>query len=238
MELLGLSLLGVLGGALTTVAGLGGGMMLVVVLSLTHDPRFALAVTAPALLVSNGHRAWMFRESLDRRVAFAFAIGLVPGALGGGLLLPALPTWVLQALLVTVTLAALTRSRGWWSWKPNPRAMVPLGVGIGGVAATTGGAALLVGPVLISAGLRGDAYVATVALTGVSLHAGRVAGYAISGLVRWESVPQIAALLVGLLVGNLIGKKTRRSFPQGVETQVELVALCVCTLLAVVGLAR
>ena len=49
MELLGLGVLGVLGGALTTVAGLGGGMMLVVVLSLLHDPRYALAVTAPEL---------------------------------------------------------------------------------------------------------------------------------------------------------------------------------------------
>lgn len=238
MELIGLAVLGMLGGALTTVAGLGGGMMLVVVLSVLRDPHYALAVTAPALLVSNGHRAWMFRKSIDRRVALAFAIGLVPGALGGGLLLPALPTWVLQVLLVTITLLALARARGYWAWKPNPRAMAPIGLGIGAVAATTGGAALMVGPVLMSAGLRGETYVATVALAGVSLHAGRVTGYALSGLIGPEIAPQIATLLAGLLVGNLIGKKTRRSFPEGVETKVELGALCVCTALAVAGLAR
>lgn len=238
MELLGLGVLGVLGGVLTTVAGLGGGMMLVVVLSLLHDPRYALAVTAPALLVSNGHRAWMFRRSLDARVALAFAIGLVPGALAGGVVLPALPTWALQGLLVTMTALALARARGLWSWKPDPRAMAPIGLGIGAVAATTGGAALLVGPVLMSAGLRGERFVATVALAGVSLHAGRVAGYAISGLVGMHIAPQIAVLLAGLLVGNVVGKRTRRSFPDGVETKVELGALVVCTTLAVVGLAR
>ena len=49
-------LLGVLAGALTTVAGLGGGMLLIYALAALGDPHVALAATAPALLVGNLHR--------------------------------------------------------------------------------------------------------------------------------------------------------------------------------------
>lgn len=61
--------LGLIAGALTTLAGLGGGLMLVGTLSLLYDPRLALAITAPALLVGNLHRATMYRTFIDVGVA-------------------------------------------------------------------------------------------------------------------------------------------------------------------------
>ena len=75
--------LGVLAGILTTVAGLGGGMVLMLALSLLTSPTVALAATAPALLAGNLHRSVMFRGQVDRRVATSFAAGAFPGALPG-----------------------------------------------------------------------------------------------------------------------------------------------------------
>jgi hypothetical protein len=68
-DLLTLVPLGLLAGVLTTVAGMGGGMMLVVVLSLVWDPRVALASTAPALLVGNAHRAYLYRAQVARQIS-------------------------------------------------------------------------------------------------------------------------------------------------------------------------
>src|SRR5690349_10895588 len=76
--------LGLLAGALTTVAGLGGGMLLLLALATLGEPHEALAVTAPALLVGNLHRLWMGRRELDRETALPLVAGALPGALVGG----------------------------------------------------------------------------------------------------------------------------------------------------------
>ena len=54
-------------------------------LSLASSPLYAVAHTAPALLLANAHRAFLYRESLDRKVAGAFILGTVPAALVGSL---------------------------------------------------------------------------------------------------------------------------------------------------------
>ena len=74
-------------GLLTTVAGLGGGILMLLAVSLATDPKVALVATAPALLAGNLHRAFLFRGDVDRRVARAFALGAFPGSVLGGALL-------------------------------------------------------------------------------------------------------------------------------------------------------
>ena len=76
-------LLGVLSGVLTTLAGLGGGMLLLLAIALLSSPQTALAVTAPALLLSNLHRAWVYRAHIARPVAVPFALGALPGSVLG-----------------------------------------------------------------------------------------------------------------------------------------------------------
>ena len=81
-----LCILGFLAGGLTTVAGMGGGVMLVLALSLVASPVEALAITSPALLIGNLHRVAVGRRAIDRAVARPFVLGALPGSLLGGLL--------------------------------------------------------------------------------------------------------------------------------------------------------
>src|SRR5262245_26584599 len=94
-----LLVLGAVAGALTTVAGLGGGMLLVAVLSALHGGHDALALTAPALLASNLHRAYLFRKDVDVRTVRAFAIGAVPAAAVAGFFVPDIPEAALAVIL-------------------------------------------------------------------------------------------------------------------------------------------
>src|SRR5262249_45454596 len=82
--LLLLPLLGLIAGVLTTIAGTGGGIILALTMSLAMPPALALAVSAPALLLGNLHRAWVHRAEVDRRVAPAVAGGALLGSLAGG----------------------------------------------------------------------------------------------------------------------------------------------------------
>ena len=88
--MLPLVLLGLLAGLLTTVAGMGGGLFLIVALGVTRGPHVALALSAPALLLANLHRAWLFRAHLDRGVASRLAAGAIPGAILGAVVMQSL----------------------------------------------------------------------------------------------------------------------------------------------------
>ena len=68
MALVGIVVLGLLAGVLTTVSGMGGGLLVVFVLSWALGPKAALVVSTAALLVGNVHRAWLYRASVDGAV--------------------------------------------------------------------------------------------------------------------------------------------------------------------------
>lgn len=233
-----LLLLGLAAGVLTTIAGMGGGLLLVVVLSALKGPHFALAVTTPALLVANLHRAYLFRHEANRAVARAFAIGAIPGALVAGWLVPQLPGVVLQIVLIAATLLTLARVLGYMRFAPSPRAITTGGAGIGVLCATAGGAGVLTGPLFLSAGLSGAAYVGTVALGAVALHLGRVLGYGLGGLFEAALVVPMLLLAVGIVAGNFSGKGLRKKLTTEIESRVEIGALVVCTLLSVLGMGR
>lgn len=229
--------LGWVAGWLTTVAGLGGGVLLILALSLRTSPAEALALASPALLVGNLHRWYVGRRDVDRRIAAPFALGALPGSLLGGLLVVAMPAALLQVLLLVTSALALARAFGWWMPRPPAAALVPAGAAIGALAATTGSAGLALGAILQSSGLTGAAYVATAAATAVAMHVGRIAAYGLGGLVTGETALHSAVLALAILAGNLAGGRVRERLPAHVGARLELGVLVGCVALALVGLA-
>lgn len=230
--------LGVVGGAVSTVAGFGGGMVLLLALALFTSPQAALAITAPALLVSNLHRAWIYRDHIARPVALPFALGAVPGSIAGAYLVAALPAALVHSLMVSMTALALARSVGWLRWTPPPGLVLPAGAGIGFLAATSGGAGLLAAPLLMAAGLTGEAYVATSACGAVAMHVGRVVGYGGAGLLDARTLTLSAALTAALLAGNVLGARVRRWIAPAASSRIELGTLVVAVALSLAGVAR
>lgn len=236
--MLSLVLLGLVAGLVTTVAGMGGGLFLIVALGVARGPHAALALSAPALLLANLHRAWLFRAHIDRPVATRLAAGAIPGAILGGLLLPAIPAAVVAALLASTTVLALLRHAGKLRFDPGRVGLVVGSALVGMFAGTSGGAAILMAPLVLAAGLHGEAYLATIAIAAIALHIGRVLAYGTVGLLTVAHVPAIAALLVGLVVGNLLGRHVRRFVPARLEPVLELGALVTTSLLSLLALLR
>src|SRR4051812_29179882 len=131
-----LVVLGLLAGVLTTLAGQGGGLFLLLGCSLLLGPHAALAITAPALLIGNLHRAVLFRRFIDRRVAGLMIAGALPGAFVGGLLAGVVPGWALQVFLVALTAVAIARALKWLSFDVPRWALGPSGFVIGGMTGT------------------------------------------------------------------------------------------------------
>ncbi len=232
-----LLLLGAGAGLLTTTAGMGGGMLLLVGLSLSIGPAAALACTAPALLLGNLHRFTLYRRHIDRRVAVAFSAGALPGAALGGMLAGAVPRPVLGGLILASSVLAVARAVFHWRWRVGPRAMLPAGLVIGALTAATGGAGVLVAPLFLSAGLVGDVYIATIAASATVMHLGRIVGYGAVGLLDQAALGRALVLALAIPVGNILGKRLalRDRVPAGVLEHATLVA---CVALAAFGVGR
>src|SRR5690606_7223502 len=153
-----LILLGILAGVTTTVSGFGGGLILLVPLSLLWDPVTALTVTSMGLLVGSAHRILLFRGAISGRVARPLLLGAVPGSVAGALVAVSLPAMALQVLILAMVVFALFRRVVLARWRIPARAIAPSGLVIGAVGATSGGIGPLLGSLLLSAGLSGDAY--------------------------------------------------------------------------------
>lgn len=228
-----LILLGLTAGALSTVAGMGGGMLLVLSLTLLFDPLVAVALSAPALLSANAHRAWLYRAALDRRVAGAFIAGAVPGALVGSLTAVALPSFVIPWILLCVAILAVAKGLGWVRWEPGPRGLVPAGAAMGGLAAVSG--AGMVGPVLFAAGLRGDVFIATASASAVAMHLARALGYGLGGAFEGAGWVSAALLALGLVGGNLGGRHLRDRLGDAGSEKIGYVVMAALVVLALVG---
>lgn len=219
--------LGLFAGILTTIAGLGGGILLTVCLSLALGPKAALVVTGPALLLGNAHRVWLLRRHVDGAVAQRFAGAALLGSALGGFLLPRVPDRAVALAMSATTALAVLRALGWVSLRPSPRTLVPLGFGVGALSATAGGAGVLAGPILSASGLRGAAYVGTAAVGAVAMHLGRVVSYGTSGLFDGRSLRAAAALVVALLLGNVVGARLRGRVSPTAGERLELGTLVV-----------
>lgn len=229
-----LLLFGAAAGVLSTVAGLGGGMLLVLALSAAFDPRAALAMTTPALLGANLHRAWIYRSALDRRVAGIVLVGAFFSALVGSLVAVALPEAWLPWILLVVAALAVVRELGWIHWTPSPRALGPMGFATGTIAASGG---MIVSPMLLASGLRGDALIATASATAMVIHVGRVLGYGAGGWIDTDTLASSALLLVGLLAGNLAGTRLRAHLGDRVTHGLTYAVLVLVAALALAGVA-
>lgn len=236
--LLLLVLLGLGAGTLTTIAGMGGGVLLVLALSLATDPRTALVATAPALLLGNAHRFWLFRREVAWRVARPFLLGALPGSLFGGLLLPHVPVAALAWLMLAMTALGVAKALGAWTWVPKASAIAPASFVVGGLAATSGGAGVLAAPLLMAAGLTGLPYIATGAAGAAAMHLGRIFSYGASGLFDRTLLLYAAVLAITILSGNLAGRWLRKEIGESVSGRIEIASLVACVALAVVGVGH
>lgn len=227
--------LGLAAGLITTVAGMGGGTMLVLAHAALGDPLQALVVTSPALMIGNTHRLWQERRNLHRETALAVAPWAIGGALLGGLVAVGLPPLMLSGLMAGMAALASARLFG-LEWRP-PRASVgPFAALAGAVSATTGGGGLLMGPFLLARGLRGAQYIATGSAAAIAIHVGRNLAYGLGGAAGLEDYGRAALIALSITAGNQLGRGLRRALGEGRVQTLQHGVMLGCVALGVWGL--
>jgi hypothetical protein len=212
LSILALFAAGIVAGGLTTVAGLGGGILLIAGLSLVWTPAMVLGVTAPALFVGNASRvAFLFKE-VDWPMVGRFATTGVPTALAASLVAAYAPTRVIQVAIAALLLAFVAHE----VFKPKRAEGAPAGspwlaAGAGAIAGTvsglTGGAGFVATPLLDRLGLSPKRLVATSSACMGLVHLTKGLGFSMGAVLTPALLPAALALAVGIVAGNALGSK-------------------------------
>jgi uncharacterized membrane protein YfcA len=193
--------------ALSAVAGFGGGVLLLPVFTALFGLRVAVPMLTLTQLSSNGSRAWLNRRELRWSLIAWFALGAVPCAVAGGVLLTHAPLAPLKRLLGVFLIAVVL----WRRLKPHPRkptdpAFAAVGAASGLGSALLGSVGPLTAPFFLAYGLTRAAYIGTEAVSALTMHITKLATYGAGDLLTREVLLYGIALTPATLLGAWVGK--------------------------------
>ena len=234
LTLLALLLAGIAAGGLTTVAGLGGGILLIAGLSLVWSPAMVIAMTAPALFVGNASRAALLLAEIDWRLVGRFALTGIPTALVASLLAAYAPTrWV--QLAIAVLLIAFVGNELFGRRREAAVSSSPwLAAGAGAIAGTvsglTGGAGFVATPLFDRLGLTPRQLVATSSACMGLVHLSKGLGFSLSAVLTPALLPAALTLAVGVVAGNALGARVLERLSQEAFRRLLLGALALAAI--------
>lgn len=193
--------------AITAAFGVGGGIVMLLLMSLFMPVSALIPVHGVVQLGSNTGRAFHMRRAAAPMMMVPFAIGGILGALAGGSIVTDLP----DALLKTV-LAAFIIFLTWVKLPPLPSAGSPLVFGIGGAISTA--LSMFVGATgPLVAALMGKAFetrhqvVANSAIGNTIQHVLKVAVFGFLGFNLAPWLPLTVAMIASGFAGTLFGAR-------------------------------
>ena len=193
---------------LSAVAGFGGGVLLLPVFTLLFGLRVAVPMLTLTQLSSNGFRAWLNRRELRWPLIGWFALGAVPFAVAGGLLLAHAPLGVLKRVLGAFLIGVVV----WRRVRPHPRkpsdrSFAAVGAASGLGSALLGSVGPLTAPFFLAYGLARAAYIGTEAASALTMHLSKLAAYGAGELLSVRVLLFGLALTPATLAGAWAGKR-------------------------------
>jgi uncharacterized membrane protein YfcA len=193
---------------LSAVAGFGGGVLLLPVFTALFGLRAAVPILTLTQLSSNGFRVALNRRELQGRLIRWFALGAIPCAVGGGLLLARAPLAPLERLLGAFLIGVVIwRRLQRTPHRPPDPAFAAVGAASGLGSALLGSVGPLTAPFFLAAGLTRSAYIGTEAASALTVHLTKIATYGAGDLLTTPVLLYGIALTPATLLGARVGKK-------------------------------
>jgi uncharacterized membrane protein YfcA len=193
---------------LSAVAGFGGGVLLLPVFTALFGLRVAVPILTLTQVSSNAFRVWFNRRELQWRLIGWFALGAVPLAVAGGLLLAHAPLGPLKRVLGVFLIGVVVwRRRNPHPRKPADRSFAVVGAASGLGSALLGSVGPLTAPFFLAYGLTRAAYIGTEAAGALTMHLSKIAAYGAGDLLTGRVLFFGVALTPATLAGSWAGKR-------------------------------
>ncbi len=201
--------LGLAAGMIGGVVGFGTSIMLMPALVIVFGPREAVPIMAVASIMANASRVAVWWREVDWKAVAAYSVTGVPAAALGAATLLTLPVGVIEAVL-GVFFIAMIPVRRWMAsrqWQLRLWHMSLVGAAIGfltGIVVSTGP---VNAPFFLAYGLVKGAYLATEALSSLTVFMAKAATFHSLGALPPDAV--VKGLVVGtsITLGSVLAKR-------------------------------
>jgi uncharacterized membrane protein YfcA len=221
----------------SAIAGFGGGVLLLPVFTALFGLRVAVPMLTVTQLSSNASRAWLNRRELRWRLVGWFALGTVPLAVAGGLLLAHAPLEPLKRLLGVFLIGVV----GWRRYnahpsKPADPTFAAVGAASGLGSALLGSVGPLTAPFFLAYGLTRAVYIGTEAVGALTMHLAKLAAYGVGDLLTAKVLIYGAALTPATVAGAWTGRRLLTRVSDRLFVRLVEAGLLVSGLLFLLGL--
>lgn len=197
IDLLVVGLAAFVAGTCSGMTGFGGGLLLPPILAPILGVQHVVPVLSFGMLMTNAHRFWLYRQHANPKLIGAVLVTTVPAVVIGTSIYLELPPDMIAVVLGSFLLLSIPVGRYFTKRK---LALGPAGLAIAGgffgvISGTTPGAGMLMVPVLLGAGLVGEAFLATDASISIAVNLTKAVIFN-----RLGGLP-LELLAVGLLIG-------------------------------------
>lgn len=198
---------GFLTAALSGVAGLGGGTVLIGVLyALGLTPTVAVPLFAAVQFVSNLSRTVAYFRHVEWRAAGWFLLTAAPTPFLVAPFVASASVDVVRLLLAALILVSLAPTRDGGEPMAQRPALLLAGFLNGSIGMFVGATGLFVGRLFLRPEWRKETVVGTLAMTQSLGHLLRVGGYAAAGFVVSEHAELLLPLVVAVIAGTFAGR--------------------------------
>jgi uncharacterized membrane protein YfcA len=187
-------------GTCSGMTGFGGGLLLPPILAPILGVEHVVPVLSFAMLITNVHRLLLYRKHANLKLIGVVLMTIVPAVVLGTSIYLGLPADLISVVLGSFLLLSIPVGR---FFARRQVRLGPVGLSVAGgcfgiISGTTPGAGMLMVPVLLGAGLVGEAFLATDASISIAVN-----------LTKAMIFNQLGGLPLGLLgVGLVIGACT------------------------------
>lgn len=234
VELAGLMAVAFMSSAFTAVLGMGGGMMLIAVMSLVLPPTVVVPLHGAAQLASNLSRGLFGYRQIKWPLALRFGVGCLVGALLGSQLLIRFPTHYLP-LPLGLFILLMT----WWPWLKQrfwlPGGFMALGVVQAVLTLFVGASGPLNMPFLLREKLARDALVVTAASLMTMVHLTKLITFGALGFAYGDYGLLLAGLIAAVTLGSYVGSRWRHRLPEALFARLFRGVLTLLALRMIVG---
>ena len=221
---------------LSSVAGFGGGVLLLPVFTAFFGLRAAIPMLTLTALASNGGRVWFNRNDIRWPLVGWFALGAVPFAVIGGFVFAYAPLAPLQKMLGVFLIAVVIwRHLGRMPTGINDHAFVAVGAASGLGSALLGAVGPFTAPFFLAYGLTRAAYIGTEAASALTMHVSKLAAYGAGDLLTSEVLAYGVALTPATIAGTWVGRRLVDRMSDRLFVIVVEVGLVVAGVLFLIG---
>ena len=215
MELITLGIICFIGGVLSSVVGVGGGILVLSLLVTMMPFLIASALHSIIMMIANIQKSVMLISFIEMDIVWRFLVGAVPGALLGAYVVTMIPAvwlyFIFGIFLLGFCYVEVAKSSVNFSVKKYDFFWV------GGLTGFSAGILGAPGPVnapfFLRYGLSKEAFIATASLTTIVVHLSKLSIFwqldIFSQIDFWDLIIGISSTLFGVFIGVIWLKKMR-----------------------------